>query len=101
MLSIFATKQDQLFPNYTNMAIASPIFLLYAEDQFSYFIKYFAHIGHIYRLVKCHPPLHNLHDVRGEEREKWGGCITGLWHSYATYSAESPSKEERLFNQHI
>ena len=38
MLSIFATKQDQLFPNYTNMAIASPFFLLYAGDQYSYFI---------------------------------------------------------------
>ena len=32
-------------------------------------LYHFAYIGHIHRLVKCHPPLHNLHDVRGE----WGG----------------------------
>ena len=57
-------------------------------------LYHFAYIGHIHHLVKCHPPLHNLHDVRGEEREKWGGCITGLWHSYATYFAESPQKKK-------
>ena len=27
------------------------------------------------------------------------GCITGLWHSYATYSTESSQKKERLFNK--
>ena len=60
-------------------------------------LYHFAYIGHIYRLVKCHPSLHNLHDVRGEERGRSGEVVLQGYGILMPLIPPSPPQKKKDF----